>query len=112
MHLDIFLGNAGTDEVAHSREVVALNGGFGIVDAALLALLLPVEFLQMLFGHHLVALAQEVIHDLAFGLFLVGLAVGDGEFVQGEAVAFVYLAGGLADGVYCPVSGYVAVLGR
>lgn len=95
----ILLGDADADEVAHSREVVAFHGGVGIVDAALLALLLSVEFLQTLLGNYFVAFAQEQIHDLAFGLFLVGLAVGDGEFVQGEAVALVNLARGLVDGL-------------
>ena len=40
LDLDVFGGNAGTEVVADCREVVALNSGFIVVDAALLALLL------------------------------------------------------------------------
>ena len=40
LDLDVFGGNAGSEVVADCREVVALNGGFIVVDTALLALLL------------------------------------------------------------------------
>ena len=50
LHLNVFLSDTNVDEVAHRREVIAFHGGLFIVDAALLALLLLVEFLQMLLG--------------------------------------------------------------
>ena len=43
LHLNVLFGDAGTDEIAHCRKVVAFYRGVGVVDAALLALLLIVE---------------------------------------------------------------------
>lgn len=52
LDLDVFGGDAGREVVADCREVVALNGGFAVVDAALLALLLFIELFELLFGYH------------------------------------------------------------
>lgn len=52
LDLDVFGSDAGSEIVSDCREVVALDSGFVIVDAALLTLLLFVELFELLFGHH------------------------------------------------------------
>lgn len=89
LHLDVFLGDADGDVVADGGEAVAFNGGLFVVDTALVVFLLLVEFLQIFFGNHFVAFADQVIDRQAFDFLFVGIVVGNTYLVDGKAAVFV-----------------------
>ena len=59
LHLYVILGDADTDKITRSREVVAFYSSVGIVDATALVLLLPIKLLQLLLGNHFVAFPKR-----------------------------------------------------